>query len=251
MEIVTNLRKKLIISVDDFGLSQEATKNILALAKAGKVDRVAVLVDHLADDQNLAELVSTGIKIDLHLRLKNFDENMKGTKSVVRRSALFLWHHFSQKDSLEKVEVQWLSQIEKFIRLSRKMPDGLNSHQYIHFFPSYFKIFLRIAEKYKIPYLRFGKKGIVKNSSAISRILSRLWEKNNPQFKKFYFDSSDFLASFDWINSAKSANGGPAEREFDRVKNFPLFLEKLPLGKTELVFHPEREDEFEILDKYF
>ena len=52
-------------------------------------------------------------------------------------------------------------------------------------------------------------------------------------FEKFSFDSSEYLASYDW------------------VKNFPRFLEELPTGKTELVFHPEREEEYEIINKYF
>lgn len=254
--MTNELRGKIIISADDFGLSQKANENILSLVRDGKVDRVAVLTDYLSDGKDLAELAGSGIKIDLHLRLKSFDENMNRSQGVLRRSALFLWHYLSRKDSLREIETQWQEQIEKFIKRFGQAPDGINSHQYLHFFPPYFKIILRLGKKYKIPYLRFGKNGIAENinphtkvlsafsankrlrnfgvgASSIPGILSWLWKRNFLQFEKFSFVSSEYLASYDW------------------VKDFPEFLKKLPPGQTELIFHPEREDEYEIINKYF
>jgi hypothetical protein len=37
----------------------------------------------------------------------------------------------------------------------------------------------------------------------------------------------------------------------DWIKDFPKFLASLPTGKTEIVCHPERKEEFELIKKYF
>jgi len=114
-----------------------------------------------------------------------------------------------------------------------KNPDGINSHQYIHFFPPYFRIIIRLGEKFNIPYVRFGKstKQIAKGSRSL--ILNFYRKKNNGIFKKSYLETSDALTSYDWID------------------NFPRFLKELPPGKTELVLHPEREAEFKAIQRYF
>lgn len=223
-------RENLIISFDDFGKSREGNQKILELIRQKKADRVAVLVGKNTDKKEILELLNSGVKIDLHLDLEISNEN----GGAFRRSFLFLlYYFFSGKIYSREVEKNWEEQLKKFQTLFGKNPDGLNSHQHIHFFPPYFKIVLKLAEKYKLSYLRFGKKGIAENTNSISGILNWLWKINISDFRKFSFDSSEYLASYDWI------------------KNFPLFLEKLPSEKTELVFHPERKEEFEAIKKYF
>jgi len=224
------LRENLIISFDDFGKSREGNQKILELVRWKKADRVAVLVNGAVNEKEISELLNSEVKIDLHLDLGISNE--KG--DALRRSFLFLFYYFFfGKISAGKVEKDWEEQMQKFQILFGRNPDGLNSHQYVHFFPPYFKIILKLGEKYKISYLRFGKNGIAENVNSISGILNGLWKRNNSQFQKFSFDSSDFLVSYNWI------------------RDFPSFLEKLTSEKTELIFHPEREKEFEAIKKYF
>ncbi|MEK7598825.1 MAG: ChbG/HpnK family deacetylase [Patescibacteria group bacterium] len=224
-------RKKLIISADDFGKSRTVDENILSLVRAGRIDRVAILIDGDIKDAEVAELLNSGVKLDIHLNLKKFKARPDEPRSVFTRGVLFLWYYFLKNNT--NIREEWEAQVEKFISAFGRKPDGLNSHQYIHFFPPYFSAALELADEYKISYFRFGKIGISKNMNYVSAILRWLRKKDVPGFEKFSFDSSDFLASYDW------------------VKNFPRFLEELPPGKTELVFHPEREEEFEAINKYF
>jgi len=230
MEIMPFLRENLIISADDFGKSELANKNILLLVRSGQLDRVAILIDNEITSSEATELRSSKVKLDVHLNLKKFKARPDEPRSVLRRVMLFLWQYFFGNNT--NVEEEWEDQMEKFIRLFGQKPDGLNSHQYIHFFPPYFGTALKLAEKYGISYFRFGKIGVSKNMNYVSLILNWLRKKNFSGFEKFSFDSSDFLASYDWI------------------RNFPRFLEELPPGKTELVFHPEIKREFDAIKKY-
>lgn len=226
-------RENLIISADDFGKSRLANENILALAQEGKIDRVAVLINRAFESSDIAAFLNSKVKIDLHLDIARFSQNSEKNKNPAGRIMIFLWHYFCHGLSARKITAEWEEQLEKFEKVFGRRPDGLNSHQYIHFFPPYFKIALKLAEKHKISYLRFGKIGISENVNSISGILNWLWKINASKFKKHSFDSSDFLASYDW------------------VKDFPKFLAALPPQKTELVFHPERDEEFEFIKKTF
>jgi len=54
--------------------------------------------------------------------------------------------------------------------------------------------------------------------------------------KKYFLNqtgSSDHFLSLDWITS------------------FQIFFKHIPEGKIEIACHPEREEEFEIIEKYF
>jgi predicted glycoside hydrolase/deacetylase ChbG (UPF0249 family) len=222
-----NLRKKLVISADDFGISVEANANILYLAKNRKIDRVAVMINAVEiSAKNTAELKKMGLKLDIHL---DMPASGKG-RGILRRSFMFLYHHLK---SGREIENEWKSQIEKFQDIFGKNPDGLNSHQYVHFFPPYFKITVKLCKKYNIHYLRFGTAGIIKKRNSVSQVLHHLHQKNKRTFNASELQSSNFLASLDW---------------FQNINNFP---NGLPDGKTELICHPERKTEYDLIKRLF
>jgi predicted glycoside hydrolase/deacetylase ChbG (UPF0249 family) len=230
-----DIRKKLIISADDFGISPEANANILFLAKAGKIDRVAVMIDEKFTSKEIRSLAESDIKIDLHLDLPrgaHGDHHVYG-RSALKRSFIFILKYFLGKISVSQIENDWERQIKKFEKTFGRKPDGLNSHQHIHYFPAYFQIFLRLSKKHKIRFVRFGSQGLLDSNNAVYRILKRLQKKNQPAFQAAELHSCEYMASLDWLP------------DFDR------FLSRLPAGETELVCHPERKSEFEILNKHF
>jgi predicted glycoside hydrolase/deacetylase ChbG (UPF0249 family) len=222
-----DLRKKLIISADDFGISVEANANILYLAKNRKIDRVAVMLTAVEiSAKNTVELKKLGLKLDIHL---DMPASGKG-RGIFRRSFMFLYHHLKNGREMEK---EWEGQIKKFQEIFGKNPDGLNSHQYVHFFPPYFKIAVKLCKKYDIHYLRFGTVGIIKKRKSVSQILSQLRQKNARFFRASDLQSSDYLASLDWF------------------RNVDKFLNNLPDGKTELICHPERKEEYDLIKRLF
>lgn len=230
-----NFREKLILTADDFGKSPEANANILTLAQAGKLDRISVLINKPLSPQEIDALLQTGVKIDIHLSLPTGIRVNKLSygESALKRSVLFILKYLSGQISTARMEKEWHQQIEKFKLIFGKNPDGINSHQHIHFFSPYFKIVLHLAQEYSINYVRLGNDRLLKGSTNVYRILSLFQKTNKRHLGALKINSSDHLVSLDWI------------------PNFDQFLDNLPSGTTEIICHPERRHEHELLEKYF
>jgi predicted glycoside hydrolase/deacetylase ChbG (UPF0249 family) len=225
-----DFRNKLIVSADDFGLSKTANRNILEVVKSKKIDRVSVMADGILVKEEVEEILNSGIEIDIHFDLvKKITSNSILADNSLKRSLKFIFNFFSGKAKVSLMEKDWIRQLEKFKEIFGRNPDGINSHQHIHFFPPYFKIALKLAEDSGISYIRYGSKGFLGNLTVVRLILSILCGKDNKLFGSSGLKSSDYLVSYDWICY------------------FSGFLKKIPEGKTEIIFHPEREKEFEVI----
>lgn len=232
--ISQDIRKKIIITADDFGISKKANASILKLAKSGKLDRVAVIPHGIFTDEELKELIASGVKIDAHL---NITENILGKRkikeSVIKGILTFLFSLFMGRINKKKTRDLWEKDIRIFKEKFKRNPDGINSHQHVHFSSKYLKIALDLMEKYNVNFIRFGRRAILGDKNKVKNILSILRKKNKKIFFESGQDSTDYFVSLDWI------------------KNLDLFLQNIPNGTIELVCHPEREEEFEIINKYF
>lgn len=225
-------RENLIVSADDFGLSQKANENILGLLRVGKLDRVSVMIGGEFSQEEVREILDSGTKIDLHLNLgkaAEWKEKNDRREGAFFRTFFFLGDYFSGKYGKLETIKNWEKQVLDFQKIFGKLPDGINSHEHSHFFPPYFKIISRLVKKYQIEYLRFGKSGIIRSKkadSAAAFILSKLWKINFRHFKKNFTPTSDFLLSFDWMKNP--------------IEFLDIISEKV---KVEVVFHPERARE--------
>ncbi len=229
-------RENLIISADDFGLNEKTNDNILQLVKLGKLDRVSVMIGGKFSKGHIEELLDSEIMLDVHLSVGTIADwnrkNRKGENSFLR-SIKFLIEHFYDRSIRRNIFKDWEAQIIRFKETLGKNPDGINSHEYLHFFPPYFRVALRLSKKYGIGYFRFGRSGVIRAKDVggvASFILRRLWFFNREHFKRHLVPSSDFLLSFDWIRNP--------EKFLDRIS------QKV---KVEVVFHPERDNEYEFL----
>jgi predicted glycoside hydrolase/deacetylase ChbG (UPF0249 family) len=232
--------KNFIISADDFGVSKEANAAILNLAKIGKLDRVAVMMGGIISQEEIKALLDSGVKIDIHLHLFESEFFLKRKKErddgTVKRVSLFVISYLSGQYGTKRMREIWQKQIEEFRKTFGQYPDGINSHEHIHFFPPFFKIVCELLKKLSIPYYRLGKKGTSFDFVSASFILNILRKINLKRIKKSGLVSSpslitsEFLISFDWL------------------KNFPL-SDISKSGNIEIVFHPERDEEYEFIVK--
>jgi predicted glycoside hydrolase/deacetylase ChbG (UPF0249 family) len=228
-------RKKVTFSADDFGISKLANANILRVARTGKLDRIEIMISENISPEEVMELKHLGIKLDIHLHLVDYNSNYwRGNRRLhegaVKRAVMFGLRYFFGKTAPEKVELQWAIQIEKFEEIFGQAPDGIGSHEYIHYFPPYLRSVLRLGEKYKIPFVRFGKVSFVCDNS-VAKVLNWLRKKGLESIKKTTLKTTEYMISFDWMGNLN-------------------FLSGLPEGSlAEVVFHPEREDELEFLEK--
>jgi predicted glycoside hydrolase/deacetylase ChbG (UPF0249 family) len=234
---MNNENKNIIISADDFGISQLASKNILKLVNCGKVDRVEVMMSKNISSSQAQELLDSSVKIDIHLHLlKNkldfWQEHARKIEDgAVLRGITFLLKYALGITSKKNIEKEWQRQINDFIKIFGKAPDGISSHEHIHFFPPYFSCVQKLCKKFGITYIRFGKNNSA-NYSAISKILNWLREKNLKKFNESNLSTADFMISFDWVD------------------DFKAILEQYPTNSSkEVSLHLEKTAEFDILDK--
>jgi len=218
-------QNNLIFSLDDFGISRKANERILQLLETGKIDRVSVMPHGVMNEDEVKRILASKTKLDVHVDLRNdIDPKRKLKDGVAKRLVLFSLDYFSGKKSDVVIEKQWEEQIKSFQKIFNRNPDGINSHQHIHFFPPYFKIALFLSEKYGINYIRFGDKSYRKNS-LVCLIIDWFRKKNLESFLASNLFSSQMVVSFDWIDN------------FDALNEYSMHNE------IEVVFHPERDEE--------
>jgi len=231
--------KNIIVTVDDFGISKKASSRILELAKGRKLDQVEVMMSKNIKQEQARELLDFGVKIDIHFHLKGDvldkwqDRKEEYKEGNLKRIFIFLRDYFFSKDRVGETEAEWYFQLSDFKKLFGRNPDGVSSHEHIHFFPAYFRLILEIAREHQIDYVRFGR-GSFKNGNGVSIILNWLKKIDLKFFKKYHLGTSDYFVSFDWIKEKKDPLLGISQNK-----------------ETELVFHPERDDEYNFLKSRF
>ncbi|EKD58691.1 MAG: hypothetical protein ACD_56C00069G0005 [uncultured bacterium] len=227
-------RERLIVSADDFGVSSRCNRNILYLISLGKIDRVGVMTRGIITAKEIAELNRSGVKIDIHLDiLHEFENERKKRAGAFARVFGFLGRMFLLEILPGKVETEWKRQIVIFQQMFGRSPDGISSHEHVHFFPLFFTIALKIQKEFLIPYLRFGSNMNLRQNTLVAHILRLLRLLNLRTFRRSSCVSSDELVSLDWL------------------KNIDHFLNNLPEGKIEIACHPELAEDFVKIKKYF
>jgi predicted glycoside hydrolase/deacetylase ChbG (UPF0249 family) len=223
-----------IISADDFGLSYRANRNILSLLMDKKIDRVSLMIDGVFSANDLANLKKNAPKIDLHLEIiPEKKPRKKIPQGTFWRGIRFAAKLFSRDMHPQSVQANWERQIQSFYTLFGTYPDGLTSHEHTHYFPTYFKIILSLAQKNHISFIRFGKKSIFFSPTITCYVVSFFHYLNKKRFLQSKLSSSDYLISLDWI------------------RNFSAFFSQAKTGSLEIVCHPEIKEEMETIRKYF
>ncbi len=225
-------QKNIILSLDDFGISQKANENMLQLLETGKIDRISIMPHGRIAIREIEKILASNVKLDIHIDLRNdIDPNRKIKDGVFKRVISFGFNYCSGRTNPASMQKQWEGQIEHFRELFGKSPDGISSHQHVHFFPPYFKIVIVLSKKYGINYLRLGTESYPLRS-LVCFILNSFRRSNRKLFLASKLASSDLMISFDWL------------------ENFNKIF-KLPLNKeSEVIFHPERDEEMEFLERF-
>lgn len=227
-------RQRLIVAADDFGVSARANRNILYLISLGKIERVEIMTRGFISPKEVDQLSRSGVKLDIHLDiLHQFDGDRKKKRGAIARIFGFAWKMITGEAWPSNVRKQWEQQLEIFKQLFGRYPDGISSHEHIHFFPPLFKVALDLQTKCQIPYIRFGDSLKIPSHNLISYVLYVLRILDLRACRKFSCVSSTSLISLDW------------------VKDVDKFLDNLPDGTIEIACHPELAEDFVRIKKYF
>jgi len=235
-------RKNIILTADDFGKSEKANRNTLKLTRMGKLDRISVMVDGDFSKKEIEELLASNAKLDIHFELiwQKRRRNLL-RDNTLRQGIVFLVNYIwgdwpvpeHPRSGAKSVSQEWEGQIKKFREIFGRMPDGISSHEHTHYFPPYFKVALNLAKRFDMPFVRFSRKGFLGKKNSVNLILNAMCCLDNGKFLASRLDSLDYFASLDWI------------------ENMDEFLKYMPDSEIEIACHPERDEEFEIIDKYF
>lgn len=225
---------KIIISADDFGLNEKSNRNILDLAKNGKLDRVAVMPFGKFQEDDVTGILGTGVKLDIHLHVERMKsdsfENNGQHQGILRRIGNFI-SLICRSGNIEDAHDEWEKQFDEFEKVFGRKPDGINSHEHIHFFPPYFRLALVLQKKMSSDYFRFGRNGVVGGTpTAIILKLLGCLDRKILRNQKTDIPTSDYFVSFDWLSDPEK------------------FIGNIPENITmEILFHPMRDNEYEFL----
>jgi predicted glycoside hydrolase/deacetylase ChbG (UPF0249 family) len=149
----------VIINVDDFGLNPAVNRAVSELSHIGKISSTTVIAN-APFMKEAAELKNIGIGVHLNILRGNPLSNPDKIGSVVDENGLLLGNYSKllkryilRKIDLKHVEIEWRMQIEKILDNNIK-PTHFDSEKHIHAWPKLMSLALKLAEKYKIKWVR-------------------------------------------------------------------------------------------------
>jgi len=235
------IEKRVIVNADDFGLTESVNNGVIACHQAGVVKSASVLAngDGLRDALEKSS-DHPGLGIGLHLTLvfgKPVAAPGKVSSLIFKKGSLAAGYpkiaqrYFLGGIKSSEVEYEWEAQYEKLAGIKI---DHLDSHQHLHLLPGLFKLVVKLAQKWGIPYVRVPaenlKIGLAGATTLSGRVLNlyalgkkRLLADNQLKTTGNFFGSS--------FSGAMTADVWP--------KLWPL----IPAGITEIMCHPGIENE--------
>lgn len=155
--------KRFIMNADDFGMSKAVNRAVSEAYEFGLLKSVSLTPNGEAFDEAVDVILPKcpDLGVGIHLNITDgkalcsdidllIDANMKFRNSCL---GLFINAYNPQKkDFLPQVEREFRRQIEKV--LSKTKATHIDSHNHIHSIPVIFDMVCRLANEYKIPYVR-------------------------------------------------------------------------------------------------
>ncbi|WOO87580.1 ChbG/HpnK family deacetylase [Mollicutes bacterium LVI A0039] len=153
---------KIILNVDDFGLTKGVNEAVLELHKQGVVNSTTALVNSPYFKQGVeAANDSPNLAIGIHLTIDLFTAELYHPSLCTVEMQFHTAKTHDLKRSLDSNVVynEWKAQIEKFIKITGRKPSHIDSHHHVHIFNFDANIAVRkLAEEYNLPVREFETK---------------------------------------------------------------------------------------------
>jgi len=231
---------KLIINADDFGLSKRVNDSILKSFETG-ILRSASLLANGKFFYDAVEIINANPELDVgvHLTLVGGSPILDAAKvsSIVNRDGNFYEHafnfsvkYFANRVSLKEVKSELSAQIEKILDYGIKI-SHIDSHQHLHILPKIFDLTVKLADHYKIKFIRFPKERLCRYMLRDLRYFPRIIQMASLNFFCFIikdrkFNKTNSFVGFFW--------GGKMNK-----KKLLTIINNLPEdGICELMCHP-------------
>ncbi|MBF0494277.1 MAG: ChbG/HpnK family deacetylase [Candidatus Omnitrophica bacterium] len=164
--------KYLILNADDCGFSQSVNRAVKESFSAGAITGTSVLSVGREFPEAIEILKNSGmVEVGAHLALTGkFDYACSEKKRIV--SILdekgtffgsyreFLGRYFAGKINEEHVYMEFKKQIERLLRFDFKITH-IDSHEHIHMLPAIFRVVVRLADEFHVPFIRVPNEGVL------------------------------------------------------------------------------------------
>ena len=155
---------QFILNADDFGMSEAFNDAVLEGFKIGLLKSTSLTANGVAFDDAISRIIpqaknlSVGVHLNiiegtalsngLNLLCDNHNEFNNSYISLILKS-----YGTKRKEFLNQVEQEFRTQIEKVLNV---YPDisHIDSHVHTHAIPPIFKLVCKLAQEYKIPFIR-------------------------------------------------------------------------------------------------
>lgn len=153
------MNRKFILNADDFGMSSAHNKAVLDGYNFGILKSASLCANGEAFDEAVNEIIPKCQKISTGVHLNIIEGKslthvplLTDEKSIFNNSYISLIIKSFDKNFMKEVEDEFRAQIEK-IREKTKI-DHIDSHVHTHAIPNIFKLVVKLAKEYNIPYIR-------------------------------------------------------------------------------------------------
>ncbi len=227
--------KRLIISADDFGLTEGINEGIIRCAREGVVTSASVMVNMPTFEQAVSLAGQCpGLATGVHLNL------VKGSplqppdevRSLVDNQGVFYTlPHFtlrllSRQIKISEVEKELKKQLEKALEAELTITH-LDSHRHFHVYPPLLKLVIKLAREHKINKIRCPL-GISALPGSIKEFILNTLSRN----ARRNLDDADIKHNDRFFELVK------IESRKDHIKALTTLCERLNDGVTELDTHP-------------
>ncbi|MBL7190865.1 ChbG/HpnK family deacetylase [bacterium] len=228
------------MNADDFGLSASINEGIIQACELGIVRSASILTNGEAVDDALDRALAIDqLGLGLHLTVVFGKPLAKPDKvpsllfengEFAKGYGAFLKRYLTGGIKLSEVEYEWERQREK---LSEIELDHLDSHQHLHLLPGLFKLAVRLAVKWKIPFIRIPRENIRIKKRGSSVIPAKTLNFFSAGKKNCLLNNNLKTADNFFGSSFSGALYKPAWEEL---------IKAVPVGLTEIMCHPGIED---------
>jgi hopanoid biosynthesis associated protein HpnK len=249
-------RKSLIVSADDFGLTEKVNDGIAAAHRDGIITSASLLANGRAF-ASAAEILRSNPNLDagLHLNLTEGEPVTEGSMipSLAGRSG-FLYHSpaklalavLRHRVRISDIEREIRSQLEKILKAGVRLTH-VDGHKHLHVAPSIFAAIARIAPEYGIKAVR-----TTVERCPLLRFLLKRHRSASAQILKQYVSGRMLSAAFRVSEKVNRVQGlmspiciyGITQTGFmDDLDVVTAIARDVSPGVSEMMFHPGYVDE--------
>ena len=151
--------KEFILNADDFGMSKDFNRAVLYGYNNGFLKSTSICANGEAFENAINEVLPECPDLGLGVHLNIIEgKSLTNCDMLTDRNGQFNNGYISlilksnNKEFLKQTEKEFRAQIEKVLKFAK--PDHIDSHVHTHAIPNLFKIAVRLAKEYEIPFIR-------------------------------------------------------------------------------------------------